>query len=670
MENILYINGKKYSFHPEARNLLEVIRANGIQLPTFCYHSELSIYGACRLCVVDVEGRGIQASCSLKPESGMRIKTHTEELRQVRKTTMSLLLASHKTDCPSCPKETACKLKEVAKQVGVEDVPYKQKSKDIPLDDSTHALQIDHSKCILCGDCVRACKEIQGIGVLDFVGRGKDVVVTPVFHKQLKDVECVQCGQCASVCPTGAISVKNQINQVWEAINNTDKVVVAQVAPAVRVALGEEFGLQPGEMVIGQTAAALKKIGFDYVYDTAFAADLTIIEEGDEFLTKLEKGEKLPHFTSCCPAWVKYAEQFHPELLKQISTCKSPQQMMGTLIKKFVSQEINVPADRITVVSIMPCTAKKEEAKRPEFFTNEQPDVDVVLTTQEIAAMIREMGLDFASMEPASLDLPFGFKTGAGVLFGASGGVTEAVVRFIEKKEGVQNKKVSLLSYRSEDNYRTFSLETGGKTIKFGIVSGLKKAEELIGKIESGEEELDFIEVMACPHGCAGGAGQPVSENVQAKIKRRKAIYESDTMLQLHSSDENPVIQSYYKKYLGEPGGELSHQLLHTHYTAARRINHDGISVSSGIAKEEALKVSVCVGTGCYIKGSQTLLHKLLKFVEENRWNELVDIKATFCFERCDLGPTITIDDEMIHHCDLEKAKRSIEEKIKMLTYQ
>ena len=397
--NTLTLNGRTVAFADE-RNLLEVIRKAGIDLPTFCYHSELSVYGACRLCIVDIEGRGLHASCSVKPEPGLKVKTHTDELRDIRKINLELLLAGHNRECTTCGKSASCRLLELSRRLGVDTVRFKETRPAAPIDDSNPSLVRDPNKCILCGDCVRACSEIQGIGAIDFAHRGSGAAVLPAFGKELAEVECVFCGQCARVCPTGAILPKSEIAAVWKALHDPKKKVVAQVAPAVRVALGEAFGLPAGADVTGKIAAALKAAGFAAVYDTSFAADLTVIEEASEFLERKKKGEKLPQFTSCCPAWVRCCEQYDPELLPNLSTCKSPQQMFGALAKRMLPQTLGVPAAEIVVVSIMPCTAKKSEARRPEFATDGRPDVDFVLTTQELARMIEEAGLDFRNLPP------------------------------------------------------------------------------------------------------------------------------------------------------------------------------------------------------------------------------------------------------------------------------
>ncbi len=668
MENrTLFINGKEVGFADE-RNLLEVIRKAGINLPTFCYHSELSVYGACRLCIVDIAGRGIMSSCSIKPEAGMKVKTHTTELRDVRKMTMELLLANHAKDCTSCSKSLNCKLQELSAELGVGEVRLKKTDKIIPLDLSSDALTRDPNKCILCGDCVRACDEIQGIGAIDFSNRGSEVMVVPAFNKNLADVECVDCGQCARVCPTGAIVPKSNTEQVWKEIENDEKIVVAQIAPAVRVAIGELFGLEPGQTMTGQIVSALKLLGFDKVYDTSFAADLTVLEEANEFLHRKESNSNLPLFTSCCPGWVKYAEQYYPELLGNLSSCKSPQQMFGSLAKEILPGQLKAKAKDITIVSIMPCTAKKVEANRPEFTHGNIKDVDYVLTTTELAKMIKEAGLSLPNLAPESLDLPLGFKTGAGVIFGSTGGVSEAVLRYVYEK--VTDKKLDnpdFVDIRGNEGIKEYAVELNGETVKIAIVHGLKNAKTVAEKVKAGKSDYALIEVMACPGGCVGGAGQPVQYDEKTRGKRAKGLYDCDKMLQLHKSQENPYIKEVYDNHLKEPGSDVAHKLLHTSYSNRKRIFESGFDVING-SNSQKLEISVCVGTGCYVKGSQNLLHRLIRFIDEKDFKDAVNVKATFCMESCDRGPSVTIGDELIHKCTFELATEKILKDVAKLT--
>lgn len=655
----------------DERNLLELIRKAHVELPTFCYHSELSIYGACRLCMVDVEGRGLAASCSTPPEPGMKIKTQTQSVRELRRMNMELLLASGNHDCPTCTKSGSCKLQSLAERLGVNEVRFKAPRVERPLDTSSPSLVRNPNRCILCGDCVRACSEIQGVGALDFLYRGANIVVGPAFNKGLADVDCVDCGKCASVCPTGAITVKSDIDKVYAALENPAKKVVIQVAPAVRVALGDALGLPANVHVMGRLVAALRRIGFDRVYDTAFAADITILEEANEFVKRKKKGENLPLFTSCCPAWVKLAEQDFPELLphvatrpekfkswvEHISSCKSPQQMFGSLAKTALPRELGVTRQDLVVVSLMPCTAKKFEAKRPEFSVNGNPDVDIVITTQEMVRMIKDAGLNMAELPPESLDMPFGFKTGAGLIFGNSGGVTEAVLRHLAA--GIESSEVGkdvLSSVRSTEDRREFTLqhpELG--EVKGAVVNGLAAARQLVEDLLEGYATYDFVEVMACPGGCVCGAGQPVVEEAGVRTKRTEALRQLDTALDLHASGENHMAWQAYERYLGGgPDSHEAHALLHTKYKSRKRIQSDDLALSE-VTGEPKIPVRVCLGTGCQLRGAQDLLRHLLDWSDTEEVAERFDIRATFCMETCDKGPTVHVGESILCQATFDK---------------
>jgi len=654
------IDGRTVTLENES-NVLEVARKSGIDIPTFCYHSELSVYGACRLCLVDIEGRGIVPSCSTPPADGMVIRTNTEEIRKIRRMVLELLLANHDQSCPTCPKSSACKLRELARRLGVEEVRFPSTHIPVEVDTSTAALVRDPNKCILCGDCVRMCSEVQGIGAIDLAYRGDRVSIQPAFGKKLSDVECVYCGQCARVCPTGALRPKSEIDQVWAAIHDSEKRVVAQIAPAVRVAIGESFGLPAGSINTGQIVAACKAMGFDRVYDTCFAADLTVVEESEEFLRRAESGGVLPQFTSCCPAWVKFCEQYFPDLIPNLSSCRSPQQMFGSIAKSRLTGDLSCDRENLVVVSIMPCTAKKFEKTRPEFVQNGLPDVDYVLTTQELAQMVEEYGIRFSALKPESLDLPLGFKTGAGVLFGNSGGVTEAVLRYVAGKTGSVDTAAAVSTIRSDDGFREAEVSIGDKKLKIAIVHGLAAARRVAEDVRSGNCGYDFIEVMACPGGCIGGAGQPVTFDRETRRMRAEGIYEADKMLQLHASGENPYIRRLYDDYLGTPGSETAHALLHTHYRSRKRIDGEVISlITSGAGRR--IDVSVCMGTSCLVRGSQRLLQEMVSYVEERGLEDVVNIELTFCLERCHNGPNIVVDKNIIEGCTFEKARIAIED--------
>ena len=654
----LNVDGKTIKIEGE-RNLLEVIRKAKIELPTFCYHSELSVYGACRLCMVDIAGRGIQPACSTPPEDGMVVNTSTEEIREMRKIIVELLLAGHDHNCPTCAKSTTCQLQSLAKRLGIKEVRFKARSPEVPKDESTLSLSRDPNKCVLCGDCVRMCHEVQGVGAIDFAHRGVKAAVMPAYGKDLAEVDCVNCGQCARVCPTGAITPKSEVEDVWKSLDNRKKTVIAQIAPAVRVAVGEMFGLEPGVTATGQIVGALRAMGFNKVFDTSFTADLTVVEEAEEFLARFTKGEKLPQFTSCCPGWVTYAEQYHPELLANLSTCRSPQQMFGSLAKEMLCEELKLKREDLVVVSIMPCTAKKFEAHRAEFAKDGVRDVDHVITTQELARMIEERGLQFRSIEPESFDLPFGFKTGAGVIFGNSGGVSEAVLRYAGEKMGITGARTAeFMAVRGEEGVREVSVKAGDKTLRLAIVSGLANARRLIEKAKRGEAAYDLIEVMACPGGCIGGAGQPVSRDPGVRAKRTKGLYENDSMLQLHKSQENPYINEIYKTRLGKPGSHKAHELLHTAYHNRKRIKTEGISLGKPGAGK--LTVEVCFGTSCFIKGAQGVFKAVTDTIAAEDISASVDVKASFCFEACDKGPVIVINGRRIEKCTPEKARTEL----------
>ncbi len=641
------------------QNLLELVRKARVDLPTFCYHSELSVYGACRLCMVQVEGMGLVPACSTPPAHEMKVSTNTEEIRKMRKIIVELLLANHSQNCPTCQKSTTCQLQALARRLGITKIRFKNQLREMPLDESSPSISRDPNKCVLCGDCVRICSEVQSVGAIDFAYRGAQTVVIPSFGKALDKVECVNCGQCVRVCPTGALTPRSEVDEVWTAIHDPAKVVVAQVAPAVRVAIGELFGLPPGTTTTGQIAAALRAVGFDKIYDTSFTADLTVIEESNEFIKRVTAGDRIPQFTSCCPAWVKFVEQYYPEFINHLSSCRSPQQMFGALAKEMVSSELGIKREDVVVVSIMPCTAKKFEAKRPEFESNGVRDVDHVLTTQEFGRMIDEAGLHFKELGPESFHLPFGFKTGAGVIFGNSGGVSEAVLRYVsEKLTGQRRDAYEFNIVRGEEGIREAKLSVAGKEFALAVVSGLGNARGVLEKIRSGESRYDLVEVMACPGGCVGGAGQPVFSDPSVRQKRTKGIYENDRMLELHKSQDNPYVTELYENVLGNAGSHRAHELLHTSYRTRKRIFDEDVGLSAG--GEKSVDISVCFGTSCFLKGSQKLLHDILEHIRSKGLSARVNVKASFCFEKCDKGPTIKVGSRAIEGCTIEKAIEAI----------
>lgn len=560
------IDGRKVEFADE-KNVLTVIRKAGIDIPTLCYHSELSTFGACRLCTVEDDRGKTFASCSEEPRDGMVIYTNTAKLKKYRKMIIELLLAAHCRDCTTCVKSGDCNLQTLAHRFGVTRVRFENYKEPVPLDLSSPSIVRDPNKCILCGNCVRVCEELQGVGVLGFAHRGADAMVMPAFDKQIAATDCVNCGQCRVFCPTGAISIKSDEESVWDALGDPNVRVVAQIAPAVRVAVGDAFGLPKGKSVMGKIVNVLHRMGFDEVYDTTFSADLTIIEETAEFLDRVKNGGKLPLLTSCCPAWVKFVGDQFPEYQDNVSTCRSPQGMMSSVVKEYFRDPENEQGKKTVMVSFMPCTAKKMEANRPNSYTKEEKDTDYVITTTELIKMIRMTGIDFASLEPESSDIPFGFGSGGGVIFGVTGGVTEAVIRRLAPDHNMSTlEEISECGVRDEGFIREFSIPYDGMEVKICIASGLANARKVMEQVRSGEKEYHLIEIMACRRGCIMGGGQPRLAGDRTKAARARGIYNADKVSVIKKSDENPMIISLYEGFL--KGKE--HELLHNPYFAAK----------------------------------------------------------------------------------------------------
>lgn len=559
------IDGRTVEFTDEP-NVLAVIRKADIDIPTLCYHSELSVYGACRLCTVENERGKTFASCSEPPRNGMIVYTNTPRLMKYRKLILELLLAAHCRDCTTCIKSGECQLQSLAHRMGVGNIRFENTKEQHPLDFSSPSIVRDPNKCILCGDCVRMCDNVQSVNAIDFAYRGTRALVTPAFNKKIAETDCVNCGQCRVVCPTGAISIHTNTDTIWDLLADKNTKVVAQIAPAVRVAVGDRFGLPKGENVMGKLVNVLHRLGFDEVYDTSYGADLTVIEESEELMNRLESGENLPLFTSCCPAWVKFCEERYPDLAKNLSTCRSPQQMFGAVVREYYKDPEKSGGKRIVSVSIMPCTAKKEEILRPESTTNGKQDIDYVLTTTELISMIRKAGIRFENLEIEATDMPFGIGSGAGVIFGVTGGVTEAVLRRLrEGHNRVEMEKIKFSGVRGEEGLKEVEFDYNGRTIRAAVVSGLGNANNLMKRIQKGEAQYDFVEVMACRRGCIMGGGQPVPVDPESRIARSKGIYDTDINTQIKKSNENPLVQSLYDGLLKGK----THELLHRNFEAA-----------------------------------------------------------------------------------------------------
>jgi len=581
----IYINNREYDV-PEGTTILCAAKKSGIRIPTLCYVEGLQPIGACRVCVVEVEGiRNLVASCSTPVTEGMRIHTNSARVRRARTAVVELLLSEHNGECQTCERNGQCELQSLAAELGIREISYRGEKARKRIDSSTPALVRDSGKCIKCRRCVSVCNEMQHVGALFPQFRGYQTIIGPALGRDLAAVACVQCGQCAAICPVGAISERDHSEAVWTALDTPDNYVIVQTAPAIRAALGECFGYPPGTLVTGKMVAALRRLGFDAVFDTNFAADLTIMEEGTEFLTRLRKAfqngqqDVLPMFTSCSPGWVQYMEFFHHELLPNLSTCKSPQQMFGAIAKTYYAKKLDKRPEDIYVVSVMPCTAKKFEANRAEINASGVRDVDAVLTTRELARMIRVAGIDFASLPDEEMDAPLGLCTGAAVIFGHTGGVMEAAIRTVYEYltgrelpmpklhlpqlatlQGIKEAELTLEHVKPEWGF----LE--GVTLRVAVAHGLGNAERLIQAIKSGQRQYHFVEVMACPGGCIGGGGQPRFTNNSVRQARIAALQQEDERKSLRKSHENPQIRQLYEEFLGEPLGEQSHRLLHTHY--------------------------------------------------------------------------------------------------------
>lgn len=575
------INGRDVSA-PAGSTILEAAHLAGIKIPTLCFLKEINEIGACRICVVEVKGaRSLVAACVYPINEGMEVWTNTPKVLDSRRRTLQLILSNHDRKCLSCVRSGKCELQQLCFELGVTDeVYFDGEREEYELDYSAKHMVRDNNKCILCRRCSAVCDKIQGVGVIGANNRGIKTSIGSAFEMGLGETSCVSCGQCIAVCPTGALSEKDANDDVLAAIADPTKHVVVQTAPAVRAALGEEFGLPIGTDVEGKMAAALRRLGFDKVFDTNFSADLTIMEEAHEFLDRVQNGGKLPLITSCSPGWIKYCEHYFPEMIENLSSCKSPQQMFGAITKTYYAEKMGIDPKDIVCVSVMPCTAKKFEIGRDDQDAAGVPDVDISITTRELARLIKRVGLDFVNLPEEGFDDPLGESTGAGVIFGATGGVMEAALRTaVETLTGEELKELDFKEVRGTEGIKEATYPVAGMDVKVAVASGLRNAKELLEKVNAGEADYHFIEIMGCPGGCVNGGGQPqvtahVRNFVDYKAIRAKVLYDKDVNKQLRKSHENPSIKKVYEEYLGEPGSHRAHELLHTTYVK-RTVNNN-----------------------------------------------------------------------------------------------
>ena len=579
----LTIDGQKVTV-PEGTTILNAAKKAGIDIPTLCYLKEINEVGDCRMCIVEVEGRrGFATSCIQTVEEGMVVHTHTPNVLEARRVILDLIISNHAKDCLTCTRSGNCELQALATKFNVLNVEFPGEMSEHKIDNVSPSIVRDFNKCILCRRCVAACKNVQGIGAIDCINRGFESCISTVGDKSLNDVNCTNCGQCIEACPTGALHEKETINDVWVKLKDPDSYVVVQTAPAVRVALGEEFGMEIGTNVAGKMVTALKRLGFDKVFDTNTGADFTIMEEANEFVERFKANDNLPMITSCSPGWVKYIEMNYPELLPHLSSCKSPHEMFGALIKSYYAEKENIDPKKMYMVSVMPCIAKKFERERPEMKNDGLWNVDNVITTRELSRMIKQANIEFTKLEDSKFDDPMGEATGAGAIFGTTGGVMEAALRTAQDTLTGENlDKINFEQVRGEKGIKRATINIAGKEIKVVAASGLSNAKTILEEIKQGKADYQFVEIMACPGGCIMGGGQPIkSSKIRAEVDvqklRANALYSIDEKSTIRKSHENQIIKKIYKEYLGNPGSKLAHELLHTKYTPREKYKLDDL---------------------------------------------------------------------------------------------
>ncbi|WP_069651004.1 NADH-dependent [FeFe] hydrogenase, group A6 [Caloranaerobacter ferrireducens] len=574
---------------PEGTTILEAAKKVGINIPTLCHHPDQKVKANCRICLVQTGPNKLVTACSTPVWDGMKVNTHSKLVRDTQRGVLELILANHPQDCLKCIRNGKCELQKLCEMFNISKTNLEEEVDSLEIDESNPAIIRDHSKCIKCNRCIEVCQEVQGVGILSQAHRSINYCITPAFEKKLINTLCVFCGQCTTVCPVGAIYEKDDTEKVWNALYDETLHVIVQIAPAVRVSIGEEFGFEPGTNVTGKVVASLRRLGFDKVFDTNFTADLTIIEEGHELLHRIQNNGVLPMITSCSPGWINYLEGFYPDLIKHVSTCKSPQQMFGALSKTYYAEKMGLDPSKIFTVSIMPCTAKKYEADRVEMSSYGYKDVDAVLTTRELARMLKSASIDLANIEEEEFDEPFGITTGAAVIFGATGGVMEAALRTVyELVTEKELEKLDFTEVRGLEGIKEAEIDLNGTSVKVAVAHGLSNAKKILDMVKNGEADYTFIEIMCCPGGCIGGGGQPIGTTTKVKEERIKGIYNVDKSMKIRKSHENPAIKQLYKEFLGKPLGKVSHKLLHTSYSPRNQIlDIDYLKYDSEVATTE-----------------------------------------------------------------------------------